>query len=151
MTANGTLITNVASGSFQSASGTLWRISYAVTAWVMVQNPAISVWKMVTPSVQAAGGYVTFRVCAKNTSDTTSAFNVTLTDRLPDGMVYQGGYSEWATAGNAIVESWWNTATVSGTAGMPGVGQGLPLYLRWTFPTLGPLASGCAEYLARVL
>jgi len=148
MTADGTLITNCAAGTFQSSAGKLWLVSYCATAWVYVQNPNMIIWKTVTPTVQAAGGNVTFTICAKNTSAAVSAFNVTVTDRMPDGMSYQGGYTEWPAA---WVDSYNNTANGSGTNGQPAVGALNPLFLKWTMPALGPMASGCVTYAARVL
>lgn len=155
MTADGTLITNVASGTYQSSGAVRFNISYAATAWVLVQNPNIHVWKTVTPTVQAAGGDVVFSVCVKNVSAAVSAFNVTVSDRLPAGFAYR-------PVGSAAPTSWQNAPTawqitnansMSGpwNAGWPNQGQTPDWYMRWTLPVVGPLASGCVSYTARVL
>jgi uncharacterized repeat protein (TIGR01451 family) len=151
MTADGTLVTNVASGTFQSAGAVKFFITYAATAWVIVANPNIQVWKSVTPTVQAAGGDVVFQICALNTSASTSAFNVTLTGQLPSGMSFQAVSSVW----NGGIGAWQitNSNSLSGpwAAGWPAVNTVNPLFLRWTMQVVGPLDSACVSYTARVL
>jgi len=147
-TVDGTLITNVASGTYSSASRIGFIVSYPVTAYVLVQNPAVWIWKTASPTLQAPGGDVTFTACVKNQSAYVSAFNVTVTDVLPIGFDFRAMSSIWPaswviTNANGLAGPW--------VAGWPTVGQEPTWFLRWTLPVVGPMASGCVAFTARVL
>jgi uncharacterized repeat protein (TIGR01451 family) len=147
-TTDGTLITNIAAGTFSGASGVGFRVSYQVTAWVYVQNPAVWIWKTASPTLQAPGGDVVFTACVKNQNAMVSAFNVTVTDALPVGFEFRAAGNTWPagwviTNANGLAGPW--------AAGWPAVGQEPAWFLRWTMPVVGPSASGCVEFTARVL
>ena len=156
MTTDGTLITNVASGSFQSAGGIAFWISYSVTATVLVSNPSVSLIKTATPTVQSSGGTVTFRLWVVNTSQSSSAFNIIITDRLPDYMAYVGPLNPTVWRGNGLPLPLWtmSNSPTNGpgwNANMPGVGQAAPYYLRFALDFLGPSYSAYVEFIATVL
>ena len=85
-TSDGTLITNVASATFSTASLNQYFVSYNATATVLVQNPCVTLIKTPDVTVQAAGGSVTYNLWVVNCSPNTSAFNITVTDKLPDNI-----------------------------------------------------------------
>lgn len=156
LTMNGTVITNVCSITCRGGSPALhydYEVSYAVTATVAVQSPQvwIGVFKTVSPSVQGSGGVLTYQVWLVNTSD-DSAWNVTVTDQLPENSTYAGAQSAWdAGGGGTWFESYGPAAGPAMAAGVPPAGQGTPLYLRWVLTRLGPLRSALVEYSAEVL
>jgi len=156
MTTDGTLITNVASGSFQSAGGVPYWISYSVTATVLVSNPSVSLIKTATPTVQSSGGTVAFRLWVVNTSASSSAFNIIITDRLPDNMAYVGPLNPAGWPSASVPLPTWTPSNCSVYAGpynanMPGVGQAAPYYLRFSLDFLGPNRSAYVEFIATVL
>ena len=77
MAVTGTLLTNMVTVTFGTAptAGVGVQVTYGATTTVLVQNPALSVSKYATPTLQASGSDVTFRVCVMNLSATASAFN----------------------------------------------------------------------------
>jgi uncharacterized repeat protein (TIGR01451 family) len=151
-TTDGTMITNVASASFQTSGSFRVIVSYAVSAYVLVQNPAIQLVKTSSVTMQASGGDVVFRICVRNTSAAVSSFNVTLTDQLPSNMTYVNpsfanwvvGTGTWTAASAPAIGGPW-------TNGEPGNGQVPPYFMKWTLSVLGPNASGCVSYTARVM
>jgi uncharacterized repeat protein (TIGR01451 family) len=153
---SGVLLTNMVSFTYSNDFGGNRQIigSYGATMAVLVQNPALSVSKYATPTLQASGSNVTFRVCVMNMSGTSSAFNVAVLDRLPDNM-------EWA----GVATNMWSMGVPAGTwteqsssvfpgpyaAFPPIVGQDAPYYMRWVLTTLGPNRSACVEFQAKIL
>jgi len=146
------MITNVASASFQTSGAYRVVISYASSAYVYVQNPAIQLVKTSSVTMQAAGGDVVFRVCVRNTSTAVSSFNITLTDQLPSNMTYVNpSFAQWVNGTGTWTESYASVIGGPWTTGQPGNGQSPPYFLRWTLSVLGMNASGCVSYTARVL
>jgi len=165
MTSDGVLITNMASASYWSADGAKYSPTYGVTANVLVSNPAISLTKSASPSMQCSGGTVTFCIYAINTSAISSSFNIVVEDWLPIDSVYQNGMS--FIIGSRTV---WNPQAVTITPGFswyvvgPGwrtwypptdadgdpdlIGQ---YYIRWAISTIGPGKSVMLCYKASVL
>jgi len=166
-TAEGTLITNVASATYASAQAAAYGVSFATTAFVMVVNPAIAVQKTSAPTVACSGSTVTFCIWATNTSAMTSAFNVVVSDRMPDVFGYVlGGQSLWATgtAGATVTPGFsnvqgipqiycWPTTVnpMCNASGEPLNGQGGPYYIRWAISVIGPGKSAMACFKAYVL
>ena len=154
---SGVLLTNTVMFTFSTASNPAVPYilgTYLATGEVLVQNPLIVPIKTATPTLQAAGSEITFRVCVQNASATASAFNVMVNDRLPDNM-----------EGAGVVTTYWNNSVPAGVwtetyssvfpgpyaAGAPGAGQDAPYYMRWNLGWLGPMRSGCVEFRARIL
>ena len=154
-TSDGALITNIASATFQGVNNPRgFIVTYSATATVLVQNPRIMLFKTATPTMQAPGGDVTFRVCVQNMSADVSAFNITATDVLPAGFDFRLGGAFAASPGvwpNTWVVTNSNGAAGPWNAGWPNVGQEPVWFMRWTLPVLGQNKSGCVEYTARVL
>lgn len=156
MAVSGTLLTNMVSVTFGTAptSGVQVQVSYGGTAAVLVQNPTLSVSKYATPTLQASGSDVTFRVCVMNLSATASAFNVAVVDRLPDNMEWAGAATTMWSMG-VPAGTWTETSSASfpGPYGVaaPASGQDYPYYMRWVLTHLGPGRSGCVEFRARIL
>jgi len=156
-TTDGTLITNVACGTFQSASGMGFAISYCCTANVYVTNPCVALQKRATPTVQSSGGVVTFELVAINCSCSSSAFNIMITDRLPDNMAFfSGPVNGWngfyAAGPNPTSTPYKSNDNLSWTANWPAVaGQVTPFWLRWQLDFLGPCESSSISFQATVL
>ena len=157
-TTDGTLITNVACGSFQSSSGMQFWVSYCATATVIVSNPCVSLVKRATPTVQSSGGTVTFELLAINCSCSNSSFNIIITDRLPDNMAYVGAttpFYTWYGAGGVPNPTWYQGGSLAyaGPYGpnLPGVGQPAPYYLRFSLDFIGPCRSAGVAFIATVL
>lgn len=154
-TSDGTIITNIASATFQGAGNPRgFVVTYSATATVLVQNPRIMLFKTASPTMQAPGGDVTFRVCVRNMSADVSAFNVTVTDQIPAGFEFQAGGAFAANPG--IWPNTWVVTNANGVAGpwnagWPTVGQEPAWFMRWTLPVVGQNSSGCVEFTARVL
>jgi hypothetical protein len=95
-----------------------------------------------------------FVLCVINNSQTTSAFNMVVTDKLPDNMSYVNPSLAWWPAAPAPVASWaaGMAGPWTGVADFPN-GQLNPFYMRWTFPLIGPGPgrSACVAYTVRVL
>jgi len=157
-TTDGTLITNVACGTFQSASGMGFSISYCCTANVFVTNPCVALQKRATPTVQSSGGVVTFELVAINCSCNSSAFNIMVTDRLPDNMAfYAGPVNAWngttgAPGPTPISTPYKSPDNASWSANWPAAaGQVAPYWLRWQLEFLGPCESSAISFQATVL
>ncbi len=158
LTADGALMTNSAWATFSGSAGKdVWyRTSYLASASVLVCNPIVAFVKTATPSMAAPSNTVTFTMCAVNSSITTSAFNLVLTDRLPDNMAYIPPVSYMPAAG-VFTATYATVLTGTWTAGEPGVGaNNVPLapaayYLRWVANVTGPGKSSCVYYRVTVL
>lgn len=155
-TADGALITNVACATFSSnQAGTQgFAVSYCATATVLIQNPCIALQKIANPTVQASGGDVTFTLWVVNCSVTSSAWNITVTDRMPDNTEYENpSFVSWpglATPG-VWTASYASTLAAAWTNGQPADGQDAPYYLRYTLDLLGPSRSAFARFTVRIL
>jgi len=155
-TADGVLITNHASATYKMTSGTGQVISYGATVTVMVATPAVMLKKVAGPTMQASGGTVTFCISFSNSGGLASAFDVTITDAMPDNMRFAAGTgnASWDPAGGVVYWAWSTNGgagwTMGGTA-MPTNGQATPLLLRWQVDVLSPRASGFVCYTASVL
>lgn len=158
-TAEGTLITNVACETYAAVDGYQFTASYCVTATVLVANPSVQCNKNATPSIECSGGTITFCIYAFNSSAFTSAFNVTLRDRMPDNMSYVTGQTLWPgnTAGATITQGWgsepfpgpifiWGSEPPAGVVSGSGY-----YYLRWVINMLGPRQSALICYKTRIL
>lgn len=166
-TADGTLITNVATATYGSwAMGSPYpplvgpyEVSYGVTQTVLVATPTIALQKTAAPSIECSGGTVTFCIWAVNTSTLTSAFNVVLQDRLPDYVAYLTGQTQWpgGTAGGAINGGWGSgsfpiTYNWGGAEPVNGAVQsGGSYYLRWVVNMIGPNKSTLVCYRVQIL
>ncbi len=154
-TACGTIITNVAntwmwSGPIDQIE---FPLTYNVTATVKVICPVTALVKYADRSVASAGATVTFYICVDNQrmSVDGSVWNVTMTDRLPDGM----GFIDWNTNNYGGTVSWsaWSTSLAPGgwSSAAPAVGTQDPLYMRWQVASIAPMKSACVTYRATVL
>ncbi len=148
----GTLLTNSASATYSAGTqGT--SVTYSATAKILVANPAVFVYKDVTPTyVAAAGGNVTYTICFSNGGANT-AFNVTIKDRFPNNSYFQDNlvYSAWAIsltgAPHVIPTAWSNNGTTWSPGTLPPTGQGMmPGFMQWTIPNLGIGKSGCITF-----
>ncbi len=173
MTADGALITNSAAATMYWGSGgdpwwgaapdgpyasPFFTMSYKATTTVIVSCPLVALQKWATPTSQAAGGTVTFTICVVNNSLAASAWNVILTDQLPDNMAYVTGIAgdTWTTGGTLIGTApnyAWSTTSAAGVFfnGQPPSGQTNPYFLRWVINPLGPGRSACMTVRATVL
>ena len=153
-TTDGSLLTNAVSATFSAnTAGTVaYAVSYNSTATVIVRNPAIELTKVATPTTMSAGGEITFRVWAANTSLYSSAFDVVVIDRLPDNMEYVNpSFGQWVNGTGTWTAEYSSAYGAGYAAGQPGNGQDAPYYLRWTLNWLGPGRSGFIEFKARIL
>ena len=163
MTADGALITNVASGTYETTGGVASEFDYNVTAFVLVATPQMILQKTGTPTMQAPGGLVTFCLTFSNQSAYTSAFNFVITDAVPDNMRF---YQETFTnhpAGGTIVPTWsddagatWNDAVgvapIGGTPGRyPFSCCAVDVILRWSVDMVGIQQSGYVCYTTSIL
>ena len=154
MTAEGTLITNLASGTFTTTAGTANTISYGVTATVVVAQPMVMLQKTAAPTLQSVAGTVTFCITFSNASRYASAFSVQVFDLLPTNM----RFIDWGTPGNwvddptGITQDYWNGGTASWQMGQPPAGSAnATSAFRWNVPVLGPGRSGYVCYRASVM
>jgi uncharacterized repeat protein (TIGR01451 family) len=152
-TADGTLITNVACATYMAASGQGFAVSYCATVIVPISSPCIALQKIANPTTQSSGGTVTFTIWTVNCSCTNSAFQINVTDRLPDNMTYSGNYTSW----NGGSGGTWtrfaspdNGATAWALNG-PTIGQGAAYYLRYVLDQIGPCKSALVQFTANVL
>jgi uncharacterized repeat protein (TIGR01451 family) len=153
---SGVLLTNMVSFTYSNDFGGNRQIlgTYGATTTVLIQNPAMSVTKYATPTLQASGSNVTFKVCVMNTNGTASAFNVAVLDRLPDNMEWAGvATSMWAVQVPAGTWTEQSSSVFPGpyAAFPPIAGQDAPYYMRWVLNTLGPNRSACVEFQAKIL
>ncbi len=156
-TADGVLITGTASATYTTklSGGLPMTISYGATVTVMVATPVVAFAKVANPSMQASGGVVTFCISYSNRGGLASAFDVTITDVMPDNMRFvAGGNSDGGTSdGAGTVYGAWATAVAGPwTAGTwPNNGQAGPVILRWQIDVLSPRATGFVCYAAQVM
>jgi len=153
-TTDGTLITNVACGTFLSSAGVGFSISYCCTATVLVSNPCVALQKKANPTVQSSGGTVTFELIAINCSASSSAFQIMVTDKLPDNMAYAfSANPSWYGGNGAPIPSLFKSAdNLTWTGGWPAAtGNVTPLWLRWQMQFLSPGSSASITFLATVL
>lgn len=144
----GTLLTNSASATYMGG-GQGTSVTYSATAKILVANPAVFLWKDCTPTVvSTVGGYITCVLSFSNGGANT-AFNVTVNDKLPNGVgcAFMGLVSSWSGAG-APLASWSGNNTTWG-AGVPPVGQtsATSVFLRWIVPSLGIGVSGVITFV----
>ena len=151
MTADGTLVTNVACATYSSASGAGFAVSYCATAILNIQNPCLALQKVANPTAQASGGLVTYTIWVVNCSCTGSAFNINVTDRLPDNVIMGSNLAGWngGSGGAWFASSGSNNTTWAVNA--PLAGQGTPYYLRYALDQLGPCRSAYAAFTVSVL
>jgi hypothetical protein len=93
---------------------------------------------------------LTYTIWAVNCSSSTSAFNINMTDRLPDNVMMMMSLPGWN--GNSG-GSWWAASgsnNTTWTASLPAYGQGPPYYLRFVLDLLGPARSGFVSYVVTV-
>ena len=149
MTAEGTLITNVACGTFTDIASTAsFAVSFCATATVLVVNPAVAISKTASPTMDCSGGTITFCIYVRNNSAYTSAFNVYLEDVIPQNMRYSAGQTYWAgaTAGSTILfgygsSSFPYTFLWNGFGAQPDSlidGQTPNYAVRWIISPIGP-------------
>lgn len=156
MTTDGSLLTNLASGTYKITSGTGQLISYGASAMVIVMTPATVIGKVASPTMMTSGGTVTFCITFSNASAWASAMNVVITDVLPDNMKYVAGGEVYygITGGSTVYPAWATSAAGPWTQTTPNTGQTSPagtLYLKWTVDVTGPKQSGQVCYKATVL
>ena len=151
MTGDGTLVTNVACATYMSASGAGFAVSYCATAILNIQNPCVALQKVANPTAQASGGTVTYTIWVVNCSCTGSAFNINVTDRLPDNVAMNQDLGRWngGSGGNFYVSSGSNNTTWAINA--PLAGQATPYYLRYVLDQLGPCKSAFVSFAVSVL
>ncbi len=154
----GTLLTNSASASYQTnpPSSPAPAVTYSATAKILVANPAIFLWKDGSPTqvTASAGGTVDFVICFSN-GGANSAFNLTITDKLPNNTFWWGSYSMWYTdlTGSAQtgVTTYYATAGANGPwFPNPGMGAAQPLWVQWVIPNQGVGTSGCIRFTISV-
>jgi uncharacterized repeat protein (TIGR01451 family) len=150
MTADGTLITNVACATYMSASGQGFAVSYCVTARIQIANPCLALQKIANPTTQASGGTVTYTVWVVNCSCDNSAFNINVTDRLPDMVAMDAARGTWngESGGNWTAASGSNNTTWA--ANVPLAGQVAPYFLRYVLDQLGPCKSAFVAFSVSV-
>ncbi|MEK7477646.1 MAG: hypothetical protein AAB152_18660 [Candidatus Coatesbacteria bacterium] len=152
MVADGTMITNVACITYMSSIGMGFSVSFCMTSTALIlPPPCITAQKIVTPSLQASGGLMTFRIWVINCSCFSSAFNITMTDRLPDNVTMGTNQAPWngGSGGSWYAASGSNNTTWA--VNPPLVGQGVPYYLRYVLDQLGPCRSAFASFTVSVL
>jgi uncharacterized repeat protein (TIGR01451 family) len=163
LTTDGAMMTNSAWATFSGVAGVgVWyRTSYLASSSVVVCNPIVAYVKTATPTMVMPTGTVTFTLCMVNSSITTSAFNMVITDKLPDNMGYLG--ASWTAVLTPPGGAW--TATFATTMGgawcvpncQPPAGSVNTTvapgayYLRWVITVTGPGKSACVSYGATVL
>lgn len=149
-TSEGTLITNVAVATYAASDFTPYTVSFSSTATVLVANPSLSISKVANPTIECAGGTITFCIYVKNNSAYTSAFNVYVTDKIPTNISYVAGQSWWAgsSAGATILFGYghvgipdtfmWNSGGANPDSFLNGFTSNDSYSLRWIISPLGP-------------
>jgi uncharacterized repeat protein (TIGR01451 family) len=143
----------VACAPYAAASGAGFAVSYCATAILNIQNPCLALQKVANPTAQASGGTVTYTIWVVNCSCTSSAFNINVTDRLPDNVMAGAPalvtYWNGNSGGNWSVASGSNNTTWA--SGAPVAGQNVPYYLRFVLDQLGPCKSAYSSFTVSVL
>jgi uncharacterized repeat protein (TIGR01451 family) len=152
-TADGALITNLATATFATASLNGFAVSYGASANVLVANPCVAIQKVPDVTVQSSGSKVTYTLWVANCSPTTSAFNITVTDKLPDNVSYDAARGNWNGGSGG---TWTSSDSPTGAAGSyvttpPTAGQTTPLFLRFVLDQLGAGKSALIAYSVVVL
>jgi uncharacterized repeat protein (TIGR01451 family) len=153
-TADGTMITNVATATFATPSlAGPYAVSYNASAYVMVQNPCIGIRKDPNVTTQSAGGTVTYTLWVVNCSPVTSAFNITVTDKLPDNVTFDSQRGNWngGSGGTWVPSTSPNGSAPWANGAYPPVGQTTPFYMRFVLDQLGPTKSAMIAYSVVVL
>lgn len=150
----GTLLTNAATATYMGGNqGT--SVTYSATAKILVANPAMFLWKGVTPTVAGtSGGFVTYVICFSNGGANT-AWNVTITDRMPNNTFWQAVNSAWVS--NSTLTT---THNLSDPPVNPWAANEPPLntysddinpvFLRWVAGSVGVGRSGCITFTLSV-
>jgi uncharacterized repeat protein (TIGR01451 family) len=111
--------------------------------------------KTASPTMQASGGVVTFCITYSNSGAWASAFDVTITDVMPDNMKFiAGGNTDGGTSDGAgtVYGAWSTNGGTNWTSGTwPNNGQAGPVSLRWQVDVLSPKASGFVCYTVSVM
>ena len=167
MTADGTMVTNIASATFGSVSAVSYEVSYCSTSTFIVVSPCVAMWKEVTPDpsgvwlenpvgsgdwwpVQSSGCTVTYLVGIWDCNDWSSAFNVTLTDKLPDNTAFVTNIDDF-NGGTPYGWIYSYKAAAWNNGNMP-FGQTGPAYLRWVLRVFGlGWRSAYVRYAVKVL
>ena len=152
LTAEGTLLTNVACGTYSSPQATPYEVSYCVTATVVVGYPNLQIRKTAAPTLVCSGETVTYCIVAVNQSRNMSAFNVALRDLMPAFSPYvyiNPSYTAWVsnaattiTRGHGKPPPFLPTYTWEPIGPPePPDGQGGAYEVRWNLNELGPTQS----------
>jgi len=156
MTADGAMITNyaAATGYWGVASADYakrYTVSYNATAGVLISCPVIGVTKLVTPTMLAASQTATYTVCVVNNALNATAWNLVVSDKLPDNMGWVNpSLVSWAPVGT----TWKLEQSQVGVVwlvGEPPNASTSPWFLRWTVDKLGPNRSACVTFRMTVL
>jgi len=167
MAADGALLTNAVSATYHGPAGfpdlacptcPQYPVTYSASSNVLISCPVVVLQKSVTPTVEGAGGTVTYRLWAINDSINASAFNFVMTDRLQNWLSFAGPTPAMVVVSPVWTDwfgnSWAAASSADGTtytAGAPAIGQAGLYYLRWSLGVLGPGKSGFIEFMAKVL
>jgi len=113
----------------------------------------IGVTKLVTPTMLAASQTATYTVCVVNNALNATAWNLVVSDKLPDNMGWvNASLATWAGAGSAWdLSDSGNGTTWAASPAQPPAGQTSPFFLRWTIDKLGPNRSACVSFRMTVL
>jgi uncharacterized repeat protein (TIGR01451 family) len=152
-TADGALITNLATATFATASLNGFAVTYGATANVLVANPCVAIQKVPDVTVQSAVSKVTYTLWVANCSPTTSAFGITVTDKLPDNVSYDAPRGSWngGSGGTWVSSDSPSGAVGSYVGGTPPAGQTTPMFLRFVLDQLGAGKSAMIAYSVVVL
>lgn len=157
-TAEGTLITNLASATFRDNGGVQREISYGATSWVLVATPAMMLSKNANPTLVTSGGTVTFCITFSNASALTSATNLVIADHVPDNVRFVNDVAIQDPPGGGITPAWSTDNANWGLLWPPNVGQGptssgpaTGVFLRWTVDVIGPRQTGYVCYSVSIL
>ena len=150
----GTLLTNAASATYTGGNqGT--SVTYSATAKILIANPAMFLWKAATPTVVGtSGGLTTYVICFSNGGANT-AWNVTITDRLPNNTFWDAINSSWVSGSTLTTTHNLSDPPVNPwVANEPPAGQGstntTPVFLRWVAGSVGVGRSGCITFTLSV-
>jgi hypothetical protein len=152
MTADGALLTNLATGTYRSVDYSSYEVSYGATALVLVVSPSISIKKSSNVTAMCSGETVTFCIWAVNNSALGSAFNVHVWDSVISEGAYVTGQTNWAGgSGGTITIGYYHKngiTTKNAWAMEPDAGtytvapaSTSPFFLKWKLDMLGPAKS----------
>lgn len=151
MTADGVVITNSALvTAYWRSSGMAYTqrytMSYNATVTAIVTNPFTTVRKTVTPTIQAAGGTLTYTIWFVNTSPSSSSFSIVATDPMPENVNYSAYLGNWGGGSGGTFSMYNGSDGVTWSIGQPASGQAPPYHLRWVLDLLGPARSAFVSY-----